>query len=144
MSPGARCLKGHKLTLDEKYPGTVPSAQSPVWMMSSLLHWLEKQTLGSPEFTFGCKMAHDMVPEEVKIVFGPSLPLCQDWFPLAGLHVSNFLKECALALKPLLAGIFIQIVLLTKLTFPCNPSNACCRESHCHTRSPLCSVHAQL
>ena len=100
---------GHKWTLNEKYPGMVPCAQSPVWMMSPLLHWLEKQT------TFCCKMAHDVVPEEVKNVSGPFLPLCQLWFPLAGLHVSDFPEECALALEPLLAGIFIQIVLLTKL-----------------------------
>ena len=32
----------------EKYPGTVPSAQSHVWMMSPLLHWLEKQTPWEP------------------------------------------------------------------------------------------------
>ena len=56
-------------------------------------------------------MAHDVVPEEVKIVSGPFLPLCQHWFPLAGLHVCDFPEECALALEPLLAGIFIQIVL---------------------------------
>ena len=24
MFPGARCLRGHKLTLNEKYPGMVP------------------------------------------------------------------------------------------------------------------------
>ena len=60
-------------------------------------------------------MAHDVVPEEVKIVSDPFLPLCQHWFPLARLHVCNFPEECALALGPLLAGIFIQIVPLTKL-----------------------------
>ena len=60
-------------------------------------------------------MADDVVPEEVKIVSGPFLPLCQYWFPLAELHVSDFPEECALALKPLLTGIFIQPVLVTKL-----------------------------
>ena len=60
-------------------------------------------------------MAHDVVPEEVKIVSGPFLPLCQQWFPLAGLHVNDFPKERALALEPVLAGILIQIVLFTKL-----------------------------
>ena len=67
---------GHKSTLDKKYPGTVPCTQSPVWM-SPLLHWLEQQTPWSPEFTFCCKMAHNVVPEKVKIVSGPFLPLCQ-------------------------------------------------------------------
>ena len=54
MYPGAICLMGHKWTLDEKYPGTV-----------------------SCDGARCCKMAHDMVPEEVKIVYGPFLPLCQ-------------------------------------------------------------------
>ena len=56
-------------------------------------------------------MAQD---EEVKIV-SFHFCLCQLWFPLAGLHVSDFPEECALALEPLLEGIFFQIVLLTKL-----------------------------
>ena len=64
---------------------------------------------------FCCKMAHNVVLEVVKIVSGPFLPLCQLWFPPARLHVSDFPEECALPLEPLLAGIFIQIVLLTKL-----------------------------
>ena len=34
---------------------------------------------GNPEFTFCCKMGHDVVPQEVKIVSGPFLPLCQLW-----------------------------------------------------------------
>ena len=61
---------GHKCTLDKKYPGKVPIAQSPIWRMTPLLHWVEKQTLGSPEFTFCCKMAHNVVSKEVKIVSG--------------------------------------------------------------------------
>ena len=88
MYPGARGLMGHKWTLEEKYPGTVPCAQSPIWMMSPLLHWLE-----NPEFTFCCKMAHDVVPEEVKIVSGPFLPLCQLWFPRPDFMRVTFLKS---------------------------------------------------
>ena len=43
-----KMFEGYKLTLDKKYLRTVPSAQSPVWMMGPLLHWLEKQTPWKP------------------------------------------------------------------------------------------------
>ena len=56
-------------------------------------------------------MAHDVVHQEVKIVSGPFLL----WSPQDRLHVSDLSEECALALEPLLAGIFSQVVLLTKL-----------------------------
>ena len=59
-------------------------------------------------------MAHDVVHQEVKIVSGSFLPLCQQWSPQDRLHVSDLSKECALALEPLLTGIFFQVV-LTKL-----------------------------
>ena len=36
------------IILDEKYPETVPSAWSPVWMLSPLLQWLGKQTPWEP------------------------------------------------------------------------------------------------
>ena len=79
-------------------------------------------------------MAHDVVHQEVKIVSGPFLPLCQLWSPQDRLHVSDVAEECALALEPLLAGIFFQLVLLTKLV----PH----REFHCHAKSPLISAHS--
>ena len=60
-------------------------------------------------------MAHDMAPQEVEIVAGPFLPLCQLCYTQNRLHVSNLPEECALALEPLLAGIFVQVLLVTKL-----------------------------
>ena len=77
------------------------------------LAW-EADPLGALNSLFCCKMAHNVVPQ-VKIVSGPFLPLCQLWFPLVRLHVSDLSKECALALKPSLAGIFVHVILLTKL-----------------------------
>ena len=73
---------------------------------------------------------------KAKIVSGPFLPVV----PLVKLHVSDFSEECVLALELPMAGIFIQIVHLTKLTptqppswtYPCSPLNACCREFHYH------------
>ena len=29
-------------------------------------------------------------------------------------------------------------------TYPCSPLNACCREFHCHAKSPLISAHSHL
>ena len=59
--------------------------------------------------------------------------------------MSDLSDECALALEPSLAGIFVQAV-LTKLishslhslplTYPCSPLNACCKEFHCHVKRP--------
>ena len=40
--PGGTCL------VDKKYPGTVPCAQSPIWMRSLLLYWLGKLTPWEP------------------------------------------------------------------------------------------------
>ena len=46
--PGWTGQLGHQWILDEKYPGTVPCAQSPIWMLSPLLQWLGKQTPWEP------------------------------------------------------------------------------------------------
>ena len=75
----------------------------------------EADPLGTTNSLFAFKMAHNVVPQEVKIVAGPFQPLCQLWFTLARLHVCDLSEECALALKPSLAGIFVHVVLLTKL-----------------------------
>ena len=70
------------------------------WVDSLLSGWwalcctvLRSRPLGRPEFTFGCKVAHDVVPEEVKIVSGPFLPLCQHWFTLAFV-VRRYIRPC--------------------------------------------------
>ena len=81
---------------------------------TAALAW-EDDPFDAAKFTFSFKMAHDMAPQEVEIVSGPFLPLCQLWSPQDRLHVSELPEECALALEPLLAGIFVQVVLLTKL-----------------------------
>ena len=60
-------------------------------------------------------MAHAVVHQEGKIVSGPLLPLCQLQCLLAQLHVCDLSEECALALKPSLAGIFVKVVVGTKL-----------------------------
>ena len=117
MCPGATCLLGDMWTLDEKYPGMVPCALSAIWMLSPLLHWLGKLTPSTPRIHFFLYNGAHMAPQEVEIVSGPHLPLCQLWCPQDRLHVSDLPEECALALEPHLAGIFVQVifVLVTKL-----------------------------
>ena len=73
---------------------------------------LEVDPLGALNSLFAVRW-HTMLSLRKSKLSGLFLPLCQHWFPLAGLYVCDFLEECALALEPLLAGI--QIVLLTKL-----------------------------
>ena len=71
--------------------------------------------LGTLNSLFCCNMGQNVVPQEGKIVSGPFLTLCQLWFRLARLRVSDLSKECALALKQSLRGIFVHVVLGTKL-----------------------------
>ena len=98
MHPAWTGLLGHQWILGEKYLGRVPCAASRLDAQPPVCSCLGSRP---PEITFCCNMAHDVVPQEVKIVSGPFLPLCQLWFSLARLHVSDLSEECALALNHL-------------------------------------------
>ena len=138
MYPGWTGLLGHQWILDEKCPGTVPCARSPIWMLSLLLQWLgPKVKVGvlrpvqQPGSYWDRPSELPLVrlePTEVTAVAWEAEPLVtlNSWsiaaslsalVPPARLHVSDLSEGCALALKPSLAGIFGHVVVSTKL-FP--------------------------
>ena len=110
--PGGTCLVRHQWILGEKYPGTVPYAVSRLDAEHAAAVACEADPLGTLNSLFAVRwsMMWSLKKSKLSLVH-----FCLSVSCGSLLHVCDLSEECALALKPSLAGIFVHVVLLTKL-----------------------------